>query len=175
MKSSVRSRISIREMTLFSMLSMILFCSKLLMEMLPNIHLLGTLIMAYTVTFRKKALIPIYLYVFINGLYAGFSPWWVPYLYVWTVLWLITMLLPQNMPRKAKCIFYPVVCALHGLFYGVLYAPAQMIMFGLTVPQTIAWIASGFYFDILHGAGNLVLGTLILPLSDILKKLCSKM
>ena len=66
-----------------------MFCSKVIMEALPNIHLLGMLTMVYTLTFRWKALIPIYIYVFLNGLYAGFNVWWVPYLYIWTVLWAV--------------------------------------------------------------------------------------
>ena len=43
-------------------------------------------------------------------------------------------------------------------------------MFGLDLKGTIAWIAAGFYFDILHGIGNLILGaTLIYPIIKVLK------
>ena len=55
------------------MLGTLMFVSKIVMELLPNIHLLGMLTMLYTVVFRRKALVPIYVYVLINGLYAGFS------------------------------------------------------------------------------------------------------
>ena len=85
-------------MAVFAMLGTIMFCSKIIMEVLPNIHLLGMFTMTYTVVFRKKALLPIYVYVFLNGLYAGFDVWWLPYLYIWTILWGITMLLPKRMP-----------------------------------------------------------------------------
>ena len=51
------------ELAVFPMLAVIMFCSKLLMEALPNIHIVGMLVMLYTVVFRAKALIPIYLYV----------------------------------------------------------------------------------------------------------------
>ena len=77
----------LRETVLFAMLAAVMFCSKILLEFLPNIHLLGVLTMVYTIVFRYKALYPIYLYVIIQGLWLGFSVWWVPYLYVWTVLW----------------------------------------------------------------------------------------
>ena len=73
-------------MIVFAMLGTIMFCSKILLEVLPNIHLLGMLTMTYTVVFRRKALIPIYIYVMLNGLYAGFNIWWIPYLYIWTIL-----------------------------------------------------------------------------------------
>ena len=148
-----------------------MFISKLVMEALPNVHLLGALTMIYTLVYREKALIPIYLYVLLNGLYAGFNAWWVPYLYIWALLWGITMLLPKNMPRKISFVVYPVVCALHGLCYGVLYAPAQAIMFKLDFNGMLAWIATGFPFDIIHAIGNFAVGFLILPLSELLRRL----
>ena len=162
---------TVREMVVFAMLGTVMFCSKIIMEVLPNIHLLGMLTMTYTVVFRKKALIPIYLYVMVNGLYAGFAMWWVPYLYVWAVLWAVTMLLPKNMPKRAKCVVYPMVCCIHGLLFGVLYAPAQALFLGLNFKQTLAWIAAGFTFDVLHAVGNLCAGLLIVPLSDLLRRL----
>lgn len=161
-------------MVIFSMLGTVMFCSKIIMEVLPNIHLLGMLTMTYTVVFRKKALIPIYLYVFLNGLYAGFNLWWMPYLYIWTVLWALTMILPRKMPRKVKCVVYPALCALHGIAFGALYAPAQALMFGLNPQQTLAWILSGLPFDLFHGLGNLAVGILILPLSELLERLTKR-
>lgn len=153
------------------MLAALMFCSKIIMEVLPNIHLLGMLTVVYTVVFRRKALIPIYIYVIINGVYAGFAPWWVPYTYIWAVLWAAVMLLPKKMPRKVAFIVYPIVCSLHGFLFGVLYAPAQALLFGFNFKQTLAWIASGLVFDVLHGIGNLFAGLLILPLSDVLGRL----
>ena len=161
-------------MVVFAMLGTLMFCSKLIMEALPNNHLLGTLIMTSTDVFRKKPLIPIYVYVLLNGLYAGFSMWWVPYLYIWTILWGVTMLLPRNMPKGVACIVYPVVCSLHGFAFGALYAPVQALMFGFTWEQMLAWIAAGIPFDVLHGIGNFCVGLLILPLSELLKRLMSR-
>ncbi len=157
------------------MLGTVMFCSKIIMEALPNIHLLGMLTMVYTVAFRKKALIPIYVYVLINGLYAGFSMWWIPYLYIWTILWGITMLLPQNMPKRVAYAVYSAVCALHGFAFGILYAPAQALMFGLDLSGTVAWIIAGFPFDIIHGISNIFTGLLVIPLSDLIKRLMSRM
>ena len=158
-------------MCIFAMLGAIMFISKIIMEMLPNIHLLGFLTITYTVVYRQKALIPIYIFVFLNGLFAGFSAWWLPYLYVWTLLWGATMLLPRNMPRGLACVVYPALCALHGFLFGVLYAPAQALIFGLNFRQTLAWIAAGFPFDLIHGVGNIFTGMLVLPLSSLLLKL----
>lgn len=162
-------RMKTKEIALFGMLGAVMFASKMLMELLPNIHLLGTIIVATTIVYRKKALYPIYVYVLLNGLISGFAMWWIPYLYIWTVLWAAVMLLPKNMPKKAAPIVYIAVSALHGFGYGVLYAPAQALMYGLNFEGMLAWIVAGFPFDAIHGISNLCCGVLIIPLVRILR------
>ena len=163
------------EITLFPVLGGIMLVSKLVTDFLPNIHLLGVLTAVYTLTFGKKALIPIYIYVFLNGVVSGFNSWWVPYLYVWTVLWLFIMLIPKNLPEKAYIFIYPAVTGLHGLLFGTLYSPAQAIMFGLNFKETVAWIIAGLPFDLIHAGGNTILGFLIIPLTKSLKKAISRL
>ena len=162
-------KLTARELTVFSMLGTILYVSKLAMEGLPNIHLVGVLIVSYTVVYRKKALYPIYVYVFLIGLMNGFNTWWLPYLYIWTVLWGLVMILPKNMPRKIAGIVYLLICGLHGLFYGVLYAPMQAIIYGLSMEETIAWIMAGLPFDLTHGISNFFGGLLIMPIVSVLR------
>ena len=164
----------VRETVLFAMLGSLMFVSKLVMEFLPNVHLLGTLTVLYTVVFRAKALIPIYVYVLLNGLYAGFSMWWIPYTYIWAILWGVAMLLPRRMPDRVAAIVYPVVSSLHGFLFGTLYAPLQALMFGLDFRGMIAWIVAGLPFDLIHGASNFAVGLLILPLSRVLHRLAGK-
>ena len=162
-------------MCIFAMLGALMFCSKVIMEFLPNIHLLGMLTMVYTLVFRTKALVPIYVNVFLIGVYGGFNLWWLPYLYIWTILWGVTMLLPKKMPKWLSCIVYPLVCGLHGFAYGTLYAPAQALMFGLDLNGMIAWIIAGIIpWDILHGVGNLCFGLFIVPFAALLEKLYRK-
>ena len=167
-------KLSVREMAVFALLGAIMFLSKILMEFLPNIHMLGMFTMLYTIVYRKKALIPIYVFVLLEGVFAGFSMWWIPYLYIWTVLWGVTMLLPKNMPVRIATPVYMAVCGLHGLSYGTLYAPFQALVFGYNLKGTLAWIASGLPWDVVHMVGNIVLGSLILPLSKLLIKLENK-
>ena len=81
------------------------------------------------------------------------------------------MALPRNIPKRIKCVVYPVVCCLHGFAFGTLYAPAQALMFGLSFKQTLAWIVAGLPWDAVHGIGNLIAGILIVPLCDLLEKL----
>lgn len=146
-----------------------MYVSKIIMEMIPNVHLLGTFVIAITVVYRKKALYPIYTYVLLNGLIAGFSAWWIPYLYIWTILWGATMLLPKNMPIKIRPIVYMLLCASHGFLYGTLYAPAQALLFGMDFRATIAWIIAGLPWDMIHGISNFFCGILIVPIIKILK------
>lgn len=166
-----RKSLTTRELAVFALLGCMMFVSKLITEGLPNIHLLGMLTVSYTLVYRQKALIPIYVYVFLNGLYAGFNMWWVPYLYIWALLWAATMLLPKKLPKKAGAVVYPLLCGLHGLLFGTLYAPAQALMFGLSFENTIRWIVAGLPWDAVHAVGNLVAGLLTLPTVAVLKRL----
>ncbi len=163
-------RLTTRELVVFAVLGDVMFVSKLLMEVAPNIHLLGALTVAYTLVYRKKALYPIYIYVFLNGALSGFATWWVPYLYVWTVLWGATMLLPQGMPGKVQPFVYMLLCAAHGFLFGILYAPAQALLFGLNLKGMLAWIVAGFPFDCIHGVSNFFCGSLILPIASVLRR-----
>ena len=160
-----------RDICVFAMLGALMFASKKIMEVLPNIHLLGLLTVTYTLVYRKRALVPIYLYVMLEGLFSGFNFWWLPYTYIWTLLWATTMILPRNMPKKLKYIVYSMICALHGFAFGTLYAPAQALMFGLNFKQTVAWIIAGLPYDMIHGFSNLGLGLLAVPLAELLEKL----
>lgn len=173
-ENATKRRRRLFELAVFPVLGAIMFCSKLLMEFLPNVHIVGMLVMLYTVVFRRKALIPIYIFVFLTGLYAGFDVWWLPYLYIWTLLWGVTMALPKNMPRAAAFIAYPIICGLHGFLYGVLYAPVQALAFGFDFSMTCAWIVAGLPFDIIHGVGNIVFGTFIYPLAALMKRLIKR-
>ena len=47
-------KLRIREMAVFAMLGTLMYVSKVIMEMLPNIHLVGILTVVYTIVYRKK-------------------------------------------------------------------------------------------------------------------------
>lgn len=148
-----------------------MYASKVLMEVAPNVHLLGVFTIAITVVYRKKALYPIYTYILLMGLFSGFATWWIPHLYLWTILWGVTMLLPQNMPKKVRPIVYMIVNAGHGFLYGTLYAPAQAVLFGLNFEKMIAWIVAGLPWDFVHGVSNFICGLLIVPIITVLQRL----
>lgn len=162
-------KLTSREIAVFSMLGAVMYVSKMIMEFLPNIHLLGTFITAFTVVYRRKALYPIYVFVLLVGLFNGFNAWWIPYVYIWTVLWGMVMLLPRKIPKKWQPLVYMSVSAVHGLLYGILYAPVQAFVLGMNLEGTIAWIMAGLPWDVMHGVSNFVCGILILPIIRVMR------
>lgn len=156
-------KLTTKEIAVFAMLGAVMYVSKIVMEFAPNIHLLGVFTIAYTIVYRKKALYPLYTYVILNGAFSGFATWWIPYLYLWTVLWGVVMLLPKKIPGKVQPLVYMAVNAAHGFLFGVLYAPAQALLYGLSLKGMIAWIISGLPFDFIHGISNFFWGILIVP------------
>lgn len=163
-------KLNVKEVAIFGMLGALMYASKMMMELFPNIHLIGTFIIAMTVVYRGKALYPLYIFVFITGLFSGFATWWLAYLYIWTVLWGMAMLIPKKLPKKIEPIVYMTVCAFHGMIYGILYAPTQALIFGLDFKATLTWIVAGLPFDAIHAVSNFVCGLLIVPIITILRQ-----
>ena len=174
MSLSARNKYARRthEAAIFGMFGAMMFATKYLMEILPNIHLLAMFIGTLTVVYRWRALIPLYIYVLLDGLFHGFSPWWIAYLYIFLPLFFAFMLLPRRMPDFCKAILYPTACALHGLIFGLLYLPVWAPLYGLdSWEKMIAWVGTGAVFDITHAISNAIFGCLILPLSRLLMRL----
>ncbi len=161
-------KLTTKELTVFGLLGALMYASKVAMSMLPNVHLIGVMTIAFTVVYRKKALYPIYVYVFLCGLFGGFAAWWIPYLYVWTLLWGATMLLPKKLPTKTAPLIYMILCSLHGFLFGTIYAPVNALLYGMNFEGMITWIIAGLPFDMIHGVSNFICGILIIPIIKIL-------
>lgn len=162
-------KLNLKEILICVVLGAVMYVLKAFMALFPNIHLVGVMIVAITVCYRNKALYSIYVYVFLEGLFSGFSLWWIPNLYTWAILWGVVMILPKSMSKNKARIVYMLVCSIHGFLYGTIYAPAQAIIAGLTFEGTIAWIIAGLSFDLIHGVSNFFCGTLIQPIITVLK------
>ena len=170
MRTSTRR---LKELIIFAVLGAIMFISHVILIGLPNIGFIGLFIAAFTLTYRVRALIPIYIYVMLYSLFYGLITG-IPYLVVWLPLWGLFMLIGKfSLPLKLKVPVCMIFCALHGLAFGTLYAPFAVLIFGipLSFQTTLAWIVAGFPYDIAHAIGNLAAGVLIVPLSELLKKL----
>ncbi|MCL2108991.1 MAG: hypothetical protein FWH20_06575 [Oscillospiraceae bacterium] len=164
----------LRDLTVFAMLGSVLFASRVILAYVPYLQLVGLFIAAFTLTYKTRALIPLYVYVLLEGIYGSFGVFWFAYLYIWLPLWASFMLagkVSAKLPRKLQVPLYMLLLGLHGLALGLLSMPIGAFMFGVRTWQgALAWVAAGFSYDILHAACNLALGILILPLCDLLKK-----
>lgn len=166
-----KTLLTIYEIAVFGMLGAMMMVSDILMNVIPNVHLVGVTIVVLTVVYRWKALFPIYVYVLLIGLFDG-AGLWATYSYVWAILWGMVMLLPRRMPRWLAPVAYALVCGLHGFAFGFLLIPYQMTFFGFTLQQALVWWNVGFFTaDIPHGIGNLVGSTLVIPMVALIRRL----
>ena len=165
-------KLKLKDIVLLALLSALMCVGDFAMEWLPNVHFVGVFIVVTTVVYRKYALLPIFVYWIVSGFVEGISLWWIPKIYIWSLLWVGIMLIPKSLSEKVKNVLYVAVCTLHGfLSFGVLYAPAQALITGMDFKGTIAWIAAGLPFDVTQCIGNLILGTLLIyPMVKILKQ-----
>ena len=167
--SEISTNPNIKELAVFGVLGAMIFASKIVMDFLPNIHIIGALLISITAVYRIKGIYPLSVFVFLTGLLNGFPFWWIPYLYIWFPLVFLTLLIPENTSSKIAIPLYILINAIHGFTYGILYAPSQALLFGLDFEGTISWIIAGFPFDLIHGISNAICGILIFPMILALK------
>lgn len=136
-------------------LAAVLFAGKLAMSFLPNIEPVTTLIILYTLTYKKQVFPIVYTYVLLEGIVFGFGIWWVSYLYIWSVLVLVVLLFQ----KLDHALLWAVISGAFGLSFGALCAIPYLVSGGPGAAFTY-W-TSGIPYDILHCAGNFVL-TLVL-------------
>ncbi len=145
----------IRELVLLALCTALLFGLQVAMAPLPNIEPVSLLIMLYTRMFRRKTLYIIYGFALLEGLLYGFGIWWIMYLYVWTILWLVVTLLPED----THPVVMAVVSGVFGLLFGALCAIPYIFLSGWET--AVAWWVAGIPFDLLHCGGNFVIALVL--------------
>jgi len=177
MPSFTERRKYVRDLVIFAVLGSMVFVSRFVTQILPpNVHIVAALLATYTIVYRWRALIPLYIFVILDGAFRGFEPWWIPFLYVWLPLWAIFMVVGKIKMRKETQIpLYMFLCALHGMAFGTLFAPFHALWLNLSWDQMLAWISAGLGFDIAHAIGNFAAGLLIIPLAQTLRQLEKQM
>lgn len=163
-----RSLLRLRALLRDALLGAVLVFGKEMLAFLPNVEMVSMLIMAYTVVYRWRALVPIYVFVALETVIYPFPPTVVMYLYVWLILFAVAMLLPK---RALPAPVYMLIGGLYGLSYGALCAPVQAFFFHLSARGTLAWIAAGFSFDITHAIGNVAICVLTPVVIRLLQRL----
>lgn len=159
--------ISLREIALFAVLGSVTFGAKVAMMWLPNIEPVSLFVMLFAVAFGRKAVYPIYVYVFLEIAVYGVNLWAVNYLYVWVMLAFAAWCL-RNMESPWG---WAVLSGGFGLLFGALCAPVYLVTGG--VHAAISWWISGIPYDLMHCAGNFVMALMLfVPLRRVLERLC---
>lgn len=165
-----KTKIQIKDIVIIGMMSAIMIALQVALALLPlpNVELVSLLTIVFTLVFGYKALYIIYIFVLLEGFIWGFHVWWINYLYVWTVLFIITLLLRQN----RSSIFWAVVSGVYGLGFGALCSIPYFLTGG--IPTGMAYWVSGIPFDIIHGISNFFIAFVLFhPIHHLLLKLIS--
>ena len=154
------------EVALFGVLGGLTFGAKVVMMSLPNIEPVSLLVMLFAVTFGRKALFPILVYVLLEFVLFGFGLWSFPYLYVWPLLALWAWLLRE----MRSPLGWALLSGGFGLLFGALCAPVCLLTGGPAF--ALSWWINGIPFDLLHCAGNFALAlVLFVPLRGLFARL----
>lgn len=160
----------IKELAAFALLSALLLIVQAALAFLPNIELVSLLVILYTLFFKKKALIPLYAFVLLEGLLYGFSLWWLNYLYVWLVLSLVTLLFR----KETAPLLFALLSGCFGLLFGTLCSAPYFFIGGAAMG--FSYIINGIPFDLVHGVSNFfVTLALFSPLRACLKHLYTRL
>ena len=144
---------------------MLLVC-QIAMAPLPNIEVVSVLVMLFTIALGKYVGYTLSVFVLLEGLIYGFGLWWFSYLYIWTVLAMVTWFFRKMDSRLG----WALLCGFYGLLFGTLSSIPYFVLSGFKVG--IAYIAAGIPFDLIHAVSNFLLAFLLLPvLRTLLDKL----
>ncbi len=146
-----------------------MYVSQVVLAVLPNIEVVSLLIIITTCVFGVKALCSIYIFVLCEILHYGIGIWSLNYLYVWAVLWLLVMLTRKFQGKE----FFALLSAIFGLTFDLFCSIPYFFTIG--IGGGLTYIIQGFWYDILHCVGNLVLTYfLFVPLKSVLEKTVDK-
>ncbi len=156
----------IKYIALIGIMSAILVVVQVALGFLPNIELVSLLIIIYTLVFGRKTLYIIYVFVAVEGIIYGIGLWWINYLYIWTILFTIVMLLrKQHSPY-----IWAIISGFFGLSFGALCAIPNLFISG--IGSAVSYWIAGIPYDIIHAAGNFVVALLLFhPLYQVLDRI----
>lgn len=145
----------IKDIALIGIMSAILVAVQVTLGFLPNIELVSLLIIIYTLVFGRKAFYIIYVFVAVEGLIYGIGLWWINYLYVWTILYLLVLILH----KQRSPYFWAILSGFYGLFFGALCAIPNLFLSG--IGSAVSYWIAGIPYDVLHGIANFVVALLL--------------
>lgn len=161
-----RSKLTLLEMVILSLLGALLFVIQVVLGFLPNIELVSVLIIVYTRVYGVKAFYPVYLFVALEAIWYGINTWVIQYSYVWALLALAVLLLRRYKSRA----LWVLVNTVYGFVFGALCSITYFFVGGFSA-MAAYWI-SGIPFDLLHMGGNFLTALILCePLYRLLSRL----
>ncbi len=163
------ARFRLFELLMTSILGAFIFAAKVAMAALPNIEPVTLLLILATVCFGSRAFISCGIYVLLEGLFYGFSMWWISYLYVWPLLVFLALLFQKRENR----FFWAVFAAVYGFLFGFLFLPVNYFVYGMASnPELLMiYILNDIPFNAIHAVGNFV--SVLLLLTPMRRVLCA--
>ncbi len=166
-----------RDICLIGLMVAVIEACKLAMSSLPNIELTSFWLILFTLSFGKRSLFTIPVFILTEGAIYGFGIWWVMYLYTWPILAIVVMLLK----KIDNAFLWALVSGVFGLLFGFFGALSYVVMGTIDgglingLRTAFAWWVTGIPWDLIHGAGNFVLMlALYRPMTGIMKKANAK-
>lgn len=164
----------IKDIVIIGMLGALLISVQVGLAFLPNIELVSLLIVVYSTVLHKKTVYIIIVFIFLEGLFYGFGLWWINYLYIWFLLYLVSMIF-----RKERSPFiWALISGVFGLSFGAFCAIPYFFIGSVNgsyvsgFQMAFAYWISGIPFDITHGIANFVIALILFkPLYTILNLL----
>ncbi len=159
----------IKDIVIIGMMSALLITVQVAFSFLPNVELVSLLIILCTLILGYRTLFIIYVFAACEIFIYGLGIWTINYLYVWTILYLVTM----AFRKESSPYFWAVLSGLYGLSFGALCSLPYFFSGGF--PTMAAYWVSGILFDFAHGVSNFVIALVLFrPLYYLINRIFCK-
>ena len=142
-------RPSARRTALLGILTALLLGGQVALAALPNVEIVSLLVILYSLLLGRWVFPVVYAFALLEGFLYGFGLWWISYLYVWSLLACLALVLGR---RERPALFWALVSGFFGLGFGALCALPYLAAGGPAAALSY-WLA-GLGFDLVHCAGN---------------------
>lgn len=167
--STASSMRRIKDIALCAMMLAMLETVKRALDFVPNVELITLLFILFTLHFGLKTLPVAVAFTFLETAFWGVHNWVIMYLYMWPSLILIVYLTRKH----AGHLFYCILSALYGLFFGALCSIPYLVAGGPAA--AFSWWIAGIPYDIIHCISNFLLCLLLYrPLNAAFIRIKSK-
>lgn len=158
-------KLSLAEAALYGVWGGLTFAAKEIMAPLP-FEPVSLLVMLFAVSYGKRALYPIYVFVVMEFAWYGLGLWSINYLYIWLVLAAAAWLLR----RMTSPLGWALLSGAFGLLFGALCTPVCLLIGDWAF--ALSWWINGIPFDLVHCGANFAIAlALFCPLRKLLAAL----